>query len=154
MITNFKLFENTEKDIFYYVRNNDLKKVKQYIRAKKDLEAFTHIKTGSSYTLLAVAVKDSNIEMVKLLIDAGADVNTDIDLKDNQVLVLAIGRDISFIKLLLDSGANPYHKNEDGFSIFNYLDKNTIKELVDYSKIFKDAYDDYILEQDLDKFNI
>lgn len=84
-----------------------------------------------------------NIETLKLLIDAGANVNFQCD--SNKGVITPLGTVIrmyemapiklyEFIKLLLDSGANPYSMNMFGEGVTNYTNNQKIIDLVNEYK--------------------
>jgi ankyrin repeat protein len=55
-MNNIKTFENfNNKDIFTYIKNNDIKSVKNYIDSGYDL----NIKNDSGYTALILASKNN-----------------------------------------------------------------------------------------------
>lgn len=58
-------------------------------------------------TALYVAVEAGNIELTKLLIDRGADVNLPVKFKRTPLYAAAFGGFPDLVKLLLDSGADP-----------------------------------------------
>jgi cytochrome c len=58
-------------------------------------------------TALYIAVEAGNIELAKLLIDRGADVNLPVKFKRTPLYAAAFGGFPDLVKLLLDSGADP-----------------------------------------------
>ncbi len=69
---NIKTFENfNNQDIFTYIKNNDIESLKNYIDSGYDL----NIKDDYGYTLLIYVNNIIMIEIVKLLLNAGADIN-------------------------------------------------------------------------------
>ncbi|CAO3611337.1 unnamed protein product [Mucor fragilis] len=65
------------------------------------------------YTAMHAAVSYNQIEMVKLLIEKGANVNIEDFEKDTP---LYVAENVEIAQLLLDNGADPKHTNEDGIT--------------------------------------
>ncbi|KAL7308467.1 hypothetical protein PS15m_011667 [Mucor circinelloides] len=65
------------------------------------------------YTAMHAAVSYNQIEMVKLLIEKGANVNIEDFEKDTP---LYVAENVEMAQLLLDNGADPKHINEDGIT--------------------------------------
>ncbi|KAF1806435.1 ankyrin repeat-containing domain protein [Mucor lusitanicus] len=65
------------------------------------------------YTAMHAAVSYNQIEMVKLLIEKGANVNIEDFEKDTP---LYVAENVEMAQLLLDNGADPKHTNEDGIT--------------------------------------
>jgi ankyrin repeat protein len=77
----------------------DISKVKEILANKKLSSA------GKSSSLIA-AVTDKNFEMVKVIVDAGADVNSCEEVEGMSVLLLAaMEGDQKMIRFLMDKGA-------------------------------------------------
>lgn len=120
--------------LMYIIRNhsqfnND--KIKEYICLNKD-----QVNKGShnNYTPLMIAVIHNHEKIVKLLLDAGADVNQQNNFYKNTALnELLLIHDYFYpmkhiIKLLLNAGANPNIKNKHNFTSLMLLShKNCIK---------------------------
>ncbi|KAG2206579.1 hypothetical protein INT46_002834 [Mucor plumbeus] len=65
------------------------------------------------YTAMHAAVSYNQIEMVKLLIEKGANVNIEDFEKDTP---LYVAENVEMAQLLLDNGADPKHTNEEGIT--------------------------------------
>ncbi|GAN11408.1 ankyrin [Mucor ambiguus] len=65
------------------------------------------------YTAMHAAVSYNQMEMVKLLIEKGANVNIEDFEKDTP---LYVAENVEMAQLLLDNGADPKHINEDGIT--------------------------------------
>jgi ankyrin repeat protein len=66
-------------------------------------------------SLLEIAVLKEKIEIVKYLLEKGADPNKKLSTTGNTLLYHSmVTNDIELVKILLDGGANPNIKNKDG----------------------------------------
>ena len=87
------------------VKSDDLKTVREIIKSNPHLVNSSIDSSGN--TPLYYVVKKGNIEIVKLLLENGADPNTP-DSAGETPLSLAVGyRHIEIVKLLLENGADP-----------------------------------------------
>lgn len=83
-------------------------------------------------TLLMHAIKNNNVEIIKYLIDKGADVN-EKDRYNKTVLIHAVSNitDLNIIELLINAGANVNAEDICGFDVINYAAmKNTNPEII------------------------
>jgi len=114
------------KNLFDTCINNDFDGLKKALKNGADIEA----KDDMGETLLMVASREGNIEMVQLLLDNGADVNKK-DLYGNRSLRYALGfneESIDIIKLLLKNGANINEMDSEGDTPLIYICKNIFDE--------------------------
>ena len=97
---NIKTFENfNNQDIFDYIRTGDIESIKNYIDSGYDL----NIWDNRGYTVLTKAAYYDNIEIVKLLLDAGVDINKEND-NGNALIWATTKSNIDIIKVLLIAG--------------------------------------------------
>ena len=182
MITNFKLFENLNSDLYPKVLSNDIKYIKNYIKNGGDIN-FLFI---NNETLLTTAVIYGFEEMVDFLIENGADLNTQDYRKKTLINRLCSSELINnseiMIQKLIDAGANlnivdNYGSSaliiaaiNDDFKIiemlietdWNIKNKNNkdFLQLVLYKyknniiKIYPEKYQTYLMNKTLDNFNI
>ena len=73
------------------------------------------------------------------------------DENDNKYTEANFERDYDMIKLLLENGANPYLKNDDGYTIFDFLMINKIYKSIHIIKIIKLLLENNI---NIDTYNI
>ena len=80
-------------------------------------------------TLLMHAIKNNNVEIIKYLIDKGADVNAK-DYKNNTVLIQAVSQisDPNIIELLINAGADVKAEDNNGFDCLGYAVLNNTNE--------------------------
>ncbi|KYB25617.1 Ankyrin repeat and KH domain-containing protein mask-like Protein [Tribolium castaneum] len=106
-----------EQQLFAAIRENDLNKVRDIIATGYNLNC-QHF----SSTPLIVAIKHKNLDMIKLLLDSGANVNNGT--RDGFLpLSAAISSNcpIEIIKVLISYGANVNHIGVDFFNYENLL---------------------------------
>jgi len=135
--------------------NNNIKKVESLIKQGADVNYIN--KDGFNSLIYSV----NNIDILKILIKNGADVNIqDTTNQGYTPLLLASSNRFMFpyienydtIKLLIDSGADWNVKGRIvKITFFDYL-PTEIKEKI--KKDYPDKYEDYLLQQEAEKFNI
>ena len=82
---------------------------------------------GDNFSLVHKAVLDSSIEVLKVLVEGGAEVETKDRFGDTPLHTAAIvarPETLEVVQLLLDRGANPMMKNENGKTAWDYAQKN------------------------------
>ncbi len=87
--------------------------------------------TVEGVPLLITAVNDSRLREVKLLLEAGAHVHL-VDAQGNTALITAaLVESEQIVDLLLDAGADPAVKNQDGYEAADYTRRARILESLD-----------------------
>jgi len=113
------------------VADGDIKSVKQHLAAGADVNA----NSSGGWTQLTWAAHENRIEIGKLLIKKGADVNRRGDYGGNTALIEAIwGGHIEFVELLIVNGADVNAKSQDesdGITPLNVATQNGYKEIVE-----------------------
>ncbi len=101
----------------------DVGKIRELIQAGADPNAACS-NEGTEFTLLTYAAYYGNLELAKMLLENGADVNFE-DADDVTPLFVAVqnGQDAEFIRFLIESGANV----NDGKIIFNAIKHSSPK---------------------------
>ncbi len=80
---------------------------------------------------LIKATSNDDIEMVKLLIVNGADVNTKSKLGDRTTLMLASGFNrFAAVKLLIENGADVNAKDKDGRTALDFINSTEMRALL------------------------
>lgn len=81
-------------------------------------------KGTDDYMALHYAIGKGDNDIVKLLIDKGADVNSSDSYGNTPLMEAAdmFDNDDTIIKLLLERGADPYQKNNYGVSVYKLLE--------------------------------
>lgn len=100
------------------IENNNVKSAKTMIKNKDSLGININDKgvRGDGYSALHKAVDKGNVEIVKVLIDAGADVNirTADHFENTPLLLAAYNENLEIVKLLVEAGADiDIDNNED-----------------------------------------
>ncbi|MCP4334372.1 MAG: hypothetical protein GY785_17075 [Gammaproteobacteria bacterium] len=103
-----------------------------YALISPDLEI--NEKTFGGMTAIQLAVRDDNLEIMKLLIDNGADVNVGVTrLKIAPLQIAARNGNVGMANLLIVSGANVNQPDHEGASALHFAvrgGKNDIAELL------------------------
>ena len=117
-MNNIKTFENfNNQDIFTYIKNNDIKSVKNYIDSGYDL----NIQDDDDYTPLIYSVHYNKIEIVKLLLNAGADIDKQNNSGYTALISAAFNNNREMIELLLDYAADEFILDNNNKSFYDYL---------------------------------
>jgi len=153
-----KKFENQKDyDLVDAINADDVKTVKKFIKY-----SFIDIDYQSGTrgdTPLLFATYKHNIEIIKLLIDAGADVNKPNDNDWTPLLVASneFGPDIELCKIFVNAGANLDTKCNIGdykfykFYKFDHLSKGHQKFLIEN---FQELCKEHLLRKEADKYNL
>ncbi|VDI77425.1 Hypothetical predicted protein [Mytilus galloprovincialis] len=120
------------------ILTNDLEKLKNIISGLGSIKDFTQENaTNLISKQLYNAVQKASIEMVKFLVEKGANINY-VDCSKQSILGVAISKNIpdieNILEFLLENGADINHENINGQSDFMYLmdsDKLTYSYLLD-----------------------
>jgi len=108
-------------DLMRAIRNNDVGKVREAIDAGVDIN-FT--KEVSNWTPLMWAASFGHVEIAKLLIDKGANVNAISASSDKSggqetpLMIAALRGNTEIAKLLIEKGADVQAKNSEGWTPF------------------------------------
>lgn len=138
-IASIICMDNSQKIFFEAVQNGDFAKIKNLI-GKVDMNA----QNAEGNTALNIAISTKNLEMVKLLIEKGADVNQQTKHEyapskfriDTPLLNAVENSTPQIVEYLLQKGANPNVTNEMDESpiylAYENFDLENIKSLVKY----------------------
>lgn len=103
-----------------------------------DSDAWVHAYPQEK-TVLHESVKTGSVDIVKLLLAAGADINVDDDSGDTPLHMAIDSENVNILKLLIDSGANVNAKNEDSDTpLHTAIEKQKVKAI----KLLLDAGSD------------
>lgn len=80
--------------------------------------------------LLSESVKAGNLEMVKLLIEHGADIDITDSESQNVLQMAAVKGDKALVAYLIDHGADIYHADGDGFTSTHFAAGHGFAEIV------------------------
>ena len=141
-MSNIKNFKN--KDIFTYIKNNNIQSIKNYIDFGYDLNIDDY-----GYTPLIYVSISNQIEIAKLLLNAGADVNIQNN-TGSTALIYAAYNNIEIIKLLLNSDADIDKQNNRGNTALILAAYKNNREIVE---LLLDYYaDEFILDDENKSF--
>ena len=96
------------------VLKSDLPTLETLLKAGADPNAAIEIVPGSATTYLITAVTDNSLEVVKLLLQAKAQVNQVDAFKTNALMTAVSKGNAAIVGLLLASGADARAKDDDG----------------------------------------
>lgn len=89
-------------DIISAIKNNDLKMLKAYLEAGKDANTFSR---GGMALLMRAVSNNCSTDLVKLLIEYGADVNTEDKDGETAINIASYNGNLELIKVLISEGA-------------------------------------------------
>ena len=99
-----------EKNQFYYAQIGNLEKIKEILNTKKE-ENLLSKKDYLKRTILYIAARNGYYDLVKYLIEIGADINEIQSTGSTPLHAASYFGHESVVKLLLENGSNPYIKN-------------------------------------------
>lgn len=109
---NFKALKNQKDYVFKLIEDNNTYRLKEISKTFKNIDYTFTTEIFDKTTYLGVAVSEGKIEIAKILIESGANVNLLNALKNQEMevsaLYLAVNKnDLDMARLLLESQANP-----------------------------------------------
>jgi ankyrin repeat protein len=124
-----KIGGNSE-DMKSAITNNDIDKVRYLIDQGQDVnQKITQFLIPK--TLLTIAILEKNPDLVKLLIEKGANVNESDELNQTPLFVAVNTEQIEIVKLLIENGADVNHKDNNGETpLFAAIKKEYSNEMV------------------------
>ena len=126
--------ENLNKKLVNVARVNDLRQVKECIAIGANVNASVHF-SGHYTSALIVSSEKGNYEIVKYLLESGADVNIRNSNGETALIKAAAKKNYRVIKLLIESGADVNVKSGNAHTALIMAstidDFNTIKLLIE-----------------------
>jgi len=110
-ILSISLFSTVKSGIYYSVCTNDIIQVKQFIGAGVDLNK----KDYDGDLALILAAQNNNLEMIKILLENGADINGRS--KYNRTALMEV-KNLDITEFLLNKGADIELKDGGGDNVF------------------------------------
>ncbi|CAA7197357.1 ankyrin repeat domain-containing protein [Chryseobacterium potabilaquae] len=121
---------NEYSALYIAIINRNEKIVKFLIGNKANVNS---VLNDEGYTLLITAIKSNDINIVQELLNAGVKLNASTDIEGNKkfipILESTISNQLDITKLLMENGADPFEKNFENISAFEYA-KNNNKNLL------------------------
>ncbi|RMZ58435.1 hypothetical protein D1632_12495 [Chryseobacterium nematophagum] len=121
---------NEYSALYIAIINRNEKIVKFLIGNKANVNS---VLNDEGYTLLIAAIKSNDINIVQELLNAGVKLNASTDIEGNKkfipILESTISNQLDITKLLMENGADPFEKNFENISAFEYA-KNNNKNLL------------------------
>ena len=105
-------------------------------------------------TILSISSTDNDIELIKILIDAGANVNTQNIIFDTPLIKVQEqhkGNRFEIITLLLNAGADMFIKNNSNKTFFDFF---TVWDFKWFEEDFPEKYEEYLINQKTDDYDI
>lgn len=99
----------------------------------KEIEVDVEDECGCS-PLMRLASINGNVEVAKILIENGANVNKVDKLKKTSLMSAALNGGVELVKLLVENGANIHAENEYGKTALDFAESFGRKEIVSYLK--------------------
>ncbi|CAO3697969.1 hypothetical protein G6F70_002731 [Rhizopus microsporus] len=118
--------EEETDDVFGYARQNDAESLLAAINTNKDL---LYAKDEDGLSVLHYAADRGYLDIVKHLIDAGADINIQSDDQETPLHLACISEQLGVAKLLIEKGCNRDLKDAEGKTAFEHADKSFIEQL-------------------------
>jgi uncharacterized protein len=103
---------------------------------------------GGIWVPLCAAVRGNNLDVVKLLIDAKADVNAQEEEGSTALMLAAFQGNLEMVKLLVAAGADPKLQDEDGETAI--VSARKWPEIVNFLKPFSSREDIEFLEKEME----
>lgn len=114
-----EFYQKKMSELFFRIRIGDIEKIKSYLDVDDLQKAYLlFARNKDNHTTLSYACRYGNTEVVKLLIEAGADVN-ERDKSANTPLHGLVGNKQckEIVKLLIEHGADVNAMNEQGWTV-------------------------------------
>ena len=97
-----------------------------------------NVKNKNGWTPLHYAVRNRNLNIVKLLIENGADVNLINDQDETPLHQAVLSENYNMVKLLIKHGADPFIKNNRSKTPLEICNNEEIRQLLEeYIKYYK-----------------
>ena len=109
---------------------------KEMKREAKLMEAFISVKGVDAIfdmhrTALMWAVRNGHTEIVKLLVEGGADLDSEDWIGTTALMYAVATEQRGMVKYLIDNGANPNYKNSYGDTALGIAERNGYQEIID-----------------------
>jgi ankyrin repeat protein len=159
---HIKLFERKEKDAvkdklldtiaFGNEREFNILLNKRFYKDKSfgNLQTI-NFKTDDNLTPLLCAIHHNRFNILKKLIDFGANVNYADDNGFTPLMGAATENNLTYLQLLIDNGAKWNKKDLSNYDFFNYITDEYKKIIIED---YPEKYKDYLMRKDAEKYNL
>jgi len=115
------------KDIYndIIIDNYTYHSIYEQLKNKYNINAIS--KTGCT-ALMFACEKDLTVDVIKLLIEHGADLNIQDHVGDT-ALIVAARNNVEYVKILIENGANLDLENNIGHAFIKYIDDNDLSKI-------------------------
>lgn len=168
-LKTYKAFEaiDIKPELYKYIDNKDIESIKEFVN---DYDNFSRLDTRyKAYTPILYCfikiyssdrfdspdlyriARSTNIMIIKLLLDAGADPDGENKFGLTPLIYITLYEDMEIIRILLDANADMSTVDEYGNTFFDKLNKEN-QEII--KQEYPEKYDRYIKKQKSNKFNL
>lgn len=128
-------FKSKEDKLIDAIKKNSLQEVQKVIKSGADVNAsFEDLENQNEIkTLLILAVEHGNIDILKFLIDSGADINSNIS-SNTPLMAATESDDLNSVKILVEAGANVNAENQTGDKALDIAYQHKNQEMITFLK--------------------
>lgn len=136
---NNALSDTTGAPLFVAINKNASKSVRYLLGIKANPNSLFNSRTAIMY-----AVQKQNIEIVRLLLKYGAEINETDSLGNTVLMIASTGSKLNIVKILIRHGAALNHRNKKGLNARDYAIRSNNKAIAVYLKnVFEKKLPDY-----------
>lgn len=152
-----KYFENNEDILIKAIKWENFQKVKDLVNSDNINYQLSTSPNNyqEGWTPLMFAAQQGNLEIVKFLIDCGADLNIQTIFGYTALMIASLNKSYFNVVLsLIKSGAEwniYYDKKKSGKTFLDFL---SLKQRQTVIKMFPDKYEEYLIKKDAELYNM
>jgi hypothetical protein len=122
------IFRGKFAEFFDAIRSDDIVVVKQYLQLFFEEEGWdlNKMKTSMGDTALTLAAIKGSLDIIRLLLDAGADIDKKNSDGKTPLICAAVCGHVELVRFFSGKGAKRWLKDRSGFSAYDYLGSDTI----------------------------
>jgi len=122
------IFRGKFAEFFDAIRSDDIVVVKQYLQLFFEEEGWdlNKMKTSMGDTALTLASIKGSLDIIRLLLDAGADIDKKNSDGKTPLICAAVCGHMELVRFFSGKGAKRWLKDRSGFSAYDYLGSDTI----------------------------
>ena len=146
-----KKFEKLTNNLISYVRSHDIEEIKKLIENGVNLNE--QDKIGN--IALHWATWFGYVDIIKMLVNAGADINIQNDDGETSLILAASYHaphvNLYVIRALIDGGSDWSIKDNKNKDFLDYLNKMNKKIIIE---LYPEKYEGYLIKKDMEKYNL